>query len=334
MKLYQWVYQPLVMVLALSIDLLLGDPTNRLHPVAWMGGAIAAACRRAPKTGHRRQFLYGAGLAAGGALLVAGVGWLLEQGVQRLPWGLRLLSEALLLKTTLALRGLSRAAYAVYEPLVCDDLPEARRQLSWHLVSRDTSTLTAAQIAAATIESVAENASDGVIAPLVFYAGGGLSAALAYRFVNTADAMLGYRDAEREWLGKATARLDDVLNLLPARLTALLLIAATWLTGNDAHRAWVIWRRDARQTASPNAGQPMSAMAGALGVELEKVDHYRLGAGQRAPATSDIPHSVRLMQVAVGIATVLASVGLFLRLTQQAQPGSADGVRYRNHTYD
>lgn len=308
--------RPWVILLALLIDLIFGDPPNRFHPVAWMGSVIGWARRHAPTAGHRAQFLYGAGLVGGGALLVAGSGWLLARGLerlpqrlpQRLPWWLRLLGEALLLKTTLALHGLSAAANAVYQPLQNDNLVAARRQLSWHLVSRDTSTLSAAQVAAATIESVAENASDGVIAPLVFYTVGGLPAALAYRFVNTADAMLGYRDPQREWLGKATARLDDGLNLVPARLTAVLLIAATWLTGNDAGRAWRIWRRDAHQTASPNAGQPMSAMAGALGVALEKVGHYNLGAGQRAPVAADIPHSVWLMQVAVGLAAVSAAL--------------------------
>lgn len=295
-------------LLALLLDHVFGDPPNRLHPVAWMGSALAWAHRHAPKAGHRAQFLYGVGLVSGGTLLVAGSGWLLAWGLQRLPWWLRLPGEALLLKTTLALRGLSRAATAVYEPLVRDNLPDARRQLSWHLVSRDTSTLTAAQVAAATIESVAENTSDGVIAPLCFYVVGGLPAALAYRFVNTADAMLGYRDPQREWLGKASARLDDGLNLLPARLTALLFVLAAWLTGSDAHRAWMIWRRDARQTASPNAGHPMSAMAGALGVALEKVEHYNLGAGQRRPTAADIPHSVWLMQIAVLWATLLVTL--------------------------
>jgi adenosylcobinamide-phosphate synthase len=300
----RWLEQPLVILLALLIDLLLGDPPNRLHPVAWMGGAIGWARRHAPKTGARAQFLYGVGVAGGGVVLVAGGGWLLALGLARLPWWLRLPGEALLLKTTLALRGLSRAAQAVYKPLVHEDLPEARRQLSWHLVSRNTGELSAAQVAAATIESVAENTSDGVIAPLCFYGAGGLPAALAYRFVNTADAMLGYRDPEREWLGKASARLDDGLNLLPARLTALLLIAASWFTGHATRRAWTIWRCDARQTASPNAGHPMSAMAGALGIELEKVGHYNLGAGQRAPTATDIKRSVRLMQVAVLLATL------------------------------
>lgn len=121
------------------------------------------------------------------------------------------------------------------------------------------------------------------MAPLVSYLCAGLPGALAYRFANTADSMLGYRDAAREWLGKTPTRWDDLLNLVPARLTALLLIAGALLTGEDARRACRVWRRDRRNTASPNAGHPMSAMGGALGVELEKVDHYTLSGGDRKP---------------------------------------------------
>lgn len=295
--------------LALVLDTLLGDPPNRIHPTAWMGSGIAWAQHHAPPLGHHRaQFVYGALVAGGGALSVAAVGWLSTCWLRRLPWWLAVLGEAALLKLALALRGLERAADAVYQPLAAADLPTARQQLRWHLVSRDTALLTSAQVAAATIESVAENASDSVIAPLWFYAVGGLPAALAYRFLNTADAMLGYRDPAREWLGKAAARLDDGLNLLPARLTALLLIVTTWLGGGDSQRAWVIWRRDAHLTASPNAGHPMSAMAGALGVELEKVDHYRLGAGQRPPTPANIQQSVRLLRQSVLLAAMLYAV--------------------------
>ena len=168
------------------------------------------------------------------------------------------------------------------------ELEAARRLVGWHLVSRDTSRLDDSQVAAAAIESLAENANDSIVAPLLFYAIAGLPGVLAYRFINTCDAMLGYRDLKREWLGKCSARVDDLANLVPARLTAALIILAGVPLGGSVPRAVRTWFRDSRATASPNAGHPMSAAAGVLGVELAKCGHYRLGTGERLPAARDI----------------------------------------------
>ena len=259
--------------------------------------------------------IYGAVVVIAGAVLVGGIGVVVEAVLHLLPRPLYWLAEAYVFKTTLALCGLVGAASQVQEALAAGDLDRARHLLSWHLVSRDTTQLNSSQVAAATVESVAENASDGIIAPLVYYALGGLPAALAYRFINTADAMLGYRDPEREWLGKVPARLDDLVNLVPARLTAGFLLLATQLLGGPTRRAWGVWYRDARQTASPNAGQPMSVMAGALGVELAKVGYYCLGAGQPPPTAPDISVAVRLVYWAVAVAVgVFAIVQLLVSL--------------------
>lgn len=307
-----------IIALALLLDRLFGDPPNRYHPVAWMGSAIAAAKRRAPSHGNGRRFVYGAALDVAGAALVAGIGMGLHRMFRRLPAPLRWLGEATVLKMTLSLRGLRAAAGEVKAALDAGNLPEARRLLSWHLVSRDTSNLDVARVAAATVESVAENSSDGVIAPLFYYAVGGLPAALAYRFLNTADSMLGYHDTEHEWLGKAPARIDDATNLIPARLTALLLLLAALLGSADARGALRVWWRDRYKTASPNAGHPMSAMAGALGVELEKVDHYCLGKGQRAATAQDISRSTRLAHIAIALgAGLLAGVPLLYSLLKR-----------------
>jgi adenosylcobinamide-phosphate synthase len=295
--------------LALILDMVVGDPPNRFHPVAWMGSAIAAAQHRAPRHGRKRQLAYGALLSVAGALTVAGLGRLIERLLARLPAPWDWLVEGGLLKTAFSVRGLASAAGEVRDALENDDLVEAQRLVGWHLVSRETATLSASQVAAATVESVAENASDGVVAPLLYYALGGLPAALAYRFVNTADSLLGYRDPAHEWLGKVPARLDDLANLFPARITAALLVLAAALADEDARTAWRIWRRDSWVTASPNAGHPMSAMAGALGVELEKVGHYRLGTRQRPPAVEDIGRAVRVMHVATALTAGLL-VGL------------------------
>lgn len=304
----------MILCLALLYDVFLGDPPNRLHPVAWMGRLIYTARRWAPQRGRGLPCLYGAILVLGGGVLVGGIGGVIVALLQKLPRPVAWLIEAWLLKTTFALRGLAHAALEVREALARGDVEQARRLVSWHLVSRDTSQLTSTQVAAAAVESVAENASDSLIAPLFFYALGGLPAALAYRFINTADAMLGYRDAEREWLGKIPARLDDLANLIPARLTALLLLLATQLLGGPTWRTWWIWRRDARYTASPNAGRPMSAMAGALGIELEKVGHYCLGAGQALPEAQDIISAVRLVYGMTVLAVLFGIVAGYVRL--------------------
>lgn len=289
------------LLLALVCDWVLGDPPNALHPVAWMGHGIGLGRRLAPTRSPALAFLAGALLMLVGLAVVLFLGLLIATLCDLLPRPWSWLVEAVVLKTTLAWRGLMRAALDVHDALVAGDLVAARRWLSWHLVSRDTSTLTESQVAAATVESVAENASDGVIAPLLFYLIGGLPLALAYRFINTADAMLGYRDPAREWLGKVPARLDDLVNLIPARCTAALFFLATWALGGHLQRAGAIWLRDARQTASPNAGHPMSMMAGALGVQLEKVEHYSLGTGQALPRASDILSATHLLTWAVGL---------------------------------
>jgi len=159
-------------------------------------------------------------------------------------------------------------------------------------------------LSAAAIESLAENASDSFIAPLFYYRLFGLPGAFAYRAVNTLDAMIGYH-GRYEFLGKVAARVDDALNVVPARVTALLLVIAARFTRDNARRAWQTMRRDHTRTESPNAGYPMSAMAGALDVRLEKVGHYRLNENGRAPQPRDIRRAARLVSVALVMATAM-----------------------------
>lgn len=294
----------LVPALAVALDLIGGDPPNRFHPVAWIGSGLIAARRRLPKSGRAVPLLAGAGLMAVGVGGAIGLGDLIGRGLAELPRPVAVAAEAVALKALFSIRGLIRAARAVAEALRRDDLVAARALAAWHLVGRPTAELDGSQIAAATIESVAENASDSVAAPLFYYAVGGLTAALAYRVINTADSVLGYRDPEREWLGKIPARLDDLANLVPARLTALGFVLAAPSVGGGLAQAGSIWWRDRAATASPNAGQPMSAAAGALGVELEKVGSYRLGAGLRPPGVADVGRIIRLFLVMLALVAV------------------------------
>lgn len=246
-----------------------------------------------------------------GTSLMLLIGIVVKQLGQRYLFGALL--EVVLFKWMFSLKGLSQAASSVHKALIRDDLTEARRLTAWHLVSRDTSQLDKSQIAAAAIESVAENTSDGVIAPIFYYLVLGLPGALIYRFANTADSMLGYRHDQYEWLGKIPARLDDLLNLVPARLTALLITITSTITQDNTQGALATWRRDRSLTASPNAGQPMSAMAGALDVSLTKVDYYTLGEGNRQPRPKDIQRSIYLMRTAVLLFVGLISCLLWLQ---------------------
>jgi adenosylcobinamide-phosphate synthase len=265
-----------VLLAALAFDALVGEVPNRVHPVVGMGRVLTALETLAPRA-SRARFVFGTVVAIGHPVLWALCGAVVER---RGPWP----AQAALLSALFAGRALLAAATRVERDLQDGDLAAARADLA-ALVSRPTASLDAPRAAAAAIESTAENLVDSWVAPLAAYAVFGLAGAGAYRAINTADAMWGYRDARYEWLGKASARLDDVVNWLPARATALglLLVAPMRLAG-----AQDIWRQDAGRTASPNAGQPMAAMAGVLDVQLEKVDHYVLHAAGKPPTPSDI----------------------------------------------
>lgn len=295
-------------LLALLFDLLLGDPPNRFHPTAWMGNLIAflLRCRRRPRGNRFAELTYGVFILLVGISLSVLTGLAITNLIYRITNYQLLITilTALFLKLTISLRGLDRAARDVQSALQAGNLPEARRLLSWHLVSRDTSELDESKVSAAAIESVAENSSDGIVAPLFFFALGGLPAAFAYRFINTADSMLGYHDEEREWLGKIPARLDDLLNFIPARLAGLFIVLSAPFCRASLSQAWKIMWQDSSQTASPNAGIPMSAMAGALGVELEKINHYALGKGLQLPSAKDISRARRLLYFSVTFAAL------------------------------
>lgn len=304
--------RPIVLLLALVLDLTLGDPPNRFHPLMLMGRWLTWGRRRAPR---QHRFWFGAGWTLAGILLFS-VPWeIFEKPGKRtfrlrtvittpFSFVLRLFTAALGLKLIFAYRSLRRAVMEVAECLANNDLPEARRLVSWHLVSRDTANLSSAEVAGATIESLAENLTDSLMAPLLGYAVGGLPVAWAYRFVNTADAMWGYRTKEFEQLGKFPARFDDALNWLPARLTGWLLVVAAWLAGEDAAGAARTMLAQHNRTDSLNAGWTMSAMAGALGVTLDKQGVYTLAGGEGGLDHLTIHRALRVANTAVGLGII------------------------------
>jgi adenosylcobinamide-phosphate synthase len=264
-----------ILLTALALDLTFGEPPDAWHPVAWLGKLISVETRLAPKMGKIRQLAYGVSIVLITlAVIVAAVYFCLAylRGAHPVPY---IIVAGLLLKFTFSLRGLRQAIRTVRELLAKNNLSQARISLK-SLVSRDTDELNRSQVISAAVESAAENICDSFVAPLFYFLLFSVPGAIAYRVINTFDAMVGYH-GHWEYLGRFAARLDDVVNFIPARITALIIILASVICRKNAPQAWHIMIRDHKKTESPNAGWTMGAIAGALGVQLEKTGHYKLG---------------------------------------------------------
>ena len=296
------------LLIALALDLGLGDPPSRWHPVAGVGRALDAGRRGLSGAPPVLLLVGGAALVGSLAALAAILVLTLERALSSWPL-VALLVDAVLLKGAFSIRGLFTAVSGVQRALEAGRLEAARATLSRDLVSRPVASLDAGQVASGAIESLAENLTDSLVAPVLCFLIGGVPAAWAYRVVNTADAMLGYREGELEYLGKAAARTDDALNWVPARLAAAGLVAGAALTGGSASGAWRMLRRDGGNTASPNAGRTMAAMAGGVGVRLVKPGFYSLGDGA-LPGPRAIGLALRVAAVASALAMAAATLGL------------------------
>ncbi len=255
--------------LAYLLDLLIGDPAGWPHPVRIIGGLIDRLARVARMHFHTPRSLRLAGVAI--VVIVVGltgvVSWLLLLGAGWLvPW-LGQAVAVLLAYTTLASRSLYEETWRVALALKDDDLVRARGLLGM-VVGRETHSLDRPAIYRALIETLAENLSDGIIAPLFYLALGGPILGLVYKAINTLDSMIGYKDEKNLHLGWAAARLDDVANYLPARITAALIVLASLILKLDAKSAVKTWWADGGRHTSPNAGRPEAALAGALGIQL------------------------------------------------------------------
>jgi adenosylcobinamide-phosphate synthase len=281
-----------------------------VHPVVWMGTLVRALERRLPSGGPKRQLFAGTLLAAFVPFACAALGVAVVEGLRPMP-AFAWLAQVFLLTAMFAARMLGTAAERVAAELRAGRIDGARAGLQ-SLCSRDATDLDEPELVGASVESVAENASDSFVAPLFYYALFGLPGAVFYRAVNTLDAMVGYR-GHYEYLGKASARLDDVLNFIPARLSTLLLLVAGALLGKSPRRGIAAWRRDAATTASPNAGQPMAAMAGLLGVRLEKRGHYALGDAREPLSPAKIGDAWRIVQLSFALGSLLTLAAAVVR---------------------
>lgn len=297
----------LALLIAVALDRVFGEPPNVIHPVAWMGTAIARGRDWALGPARLGQFLRGAAIALIVPSICAALAYLAVRAVSR-STVLSVLATALLLKPLFAIRALRDAAFLVRDALAANDVVLARSQLA-SLCSRNASELEPAALIAATVESIAENASDSIVAPFFYFAFAGLPGAAFYRAGNTLDAMIGYH-GRYEWVGKTAARLDDFLNVLPARFTCLMFLLVAPLSGGNVRRGAEILWRDGARTESPNAGRPMAAMAGLLGIRLEKSGHYALGDATRPIETADITRAWRIVSSAAYASAALTALGL------------------------
>ena len=289
------------LVLAMLIDRWLGEPPRELHPVVWMGRYLSGVGKRLPARRPGVAFTLGTVAWLVGAATMAIAYAYACVLVAECPRWLDILATALLLKPLFALRMLLVEVDSVERAL--DAGVESGRSRLRRIVSRDTTHLDAGEVRESALESLAENLSDSLVAPLFWFALLGLPGAAVYRFANTADAMWGYR-GRWEWAGKFAARADDVLNLIPARITGLALA----LAGRNRREVLRRLPREAARTSSPNSGWPMAALALSLGIRLRKPGVYALNEQGAAPTAADVTAALRRSQLVAWLLAVLAAL--------------------------
>ncbi|HZG17266.1 MAG TPA: adenosylcobinamide-phosphate synthase CbiB [Candidatus Bathyarchaeia archaeon] len=313
--------QSLILIAAYLLDLLIGDPRWLPHPVVMMGACIKQLEKMVRRGATGERMLKVAGLlfpiciAGGSGALV----WLILLAAAWIhPW-LEAGLEAVLISTTIATKGLADAGMEIYRHLQRGDLVEARRSLSM-VVGRDTEYLEKTEISRGAVETVAENIVDAIISPLFYAAIGGAPLAFVYRAANTLDSMVGYKNEHYQHLGWASARFDDVLNYIPARLTSLLLVAVSMGSNMDWRGCWRTIRRDASLHPSPNSGIPEAGIAGALGIQLGGTNYYqgiashraKMGEPTRPISPEDIRRTVGVMKKVSVLSLLFFAVAVLL----------------------
>ena len=268
--------QMITAIVAFLIDALIGDPRSKLHPVVLIGNLISLLEKilRREVDSPAKKIVKGGVLVSAVVVITLFVGFAIETLSHEVPsLAAQIFIQALVLSFMISPRSLSDAGREIFYLLEQDNLPRAREKVGW-IVGRDTQNLNEAEVARATVETVAENTVDGIISPLFYFAVGGLPLAVAYRAINTMDSMLGYKNDKYIYFGRVAARLDDVANFIPARLTGLLFIVAAFVLRLDWRNAFNMMKRDASKHPSPNGGWAEATVAGALNIRLGGVNYY------------------------------------------------------------
>ena len=303
-------------ILSFFIDTVVGDPGGKWHPVALIGRLIAFLERifYRKEQGRNFQFLSGAIVVLLTICICYDLTAFLMHGIAFLPFTYAdTILGAIILSFTICPRSLAKAGHDIYELLAQGNLAKAREAVG-RIVGRDTRNLNDGEIARATVETIAENTNDGIIAPLFYFVIGGVPLAVMYRAVNTLDSMLGYHNERYEYFGKTAARLDDVFGYIPARITGVLFVLSAMLLGFDAHHALDTMRRDAAKHPSPNGGYCEASMAGALHIRLGGYNTYfgkkqfraYMGEVLELVAPKHILESIRMMYTATVLFLLLA----------------------------
>ena len=310
---------------AIGLDLIFGDPKNKYHPTAWIGTIISKLTPLAKNYNTTVEKFTGFFIVLIPAGIVVILLSILDLGISfiTLDWVtiiVSILVGTILLKTTIAIRGMERYALAVMDSLENDNLDSARVNLSM-IVKRNTKNLDRNHVVSGVLESISENTVDGVTGPLFYYAIFGIIGAFVYRVVNTADSMIGYKTDIFKNIGWFAATCDTILNYIPSRLTGLVMILSAIILQNNWKESYQVMLRDGKKTKSPNAGYPMAALAGALETKFEKLDHYSLGNVETTLTKEHVLSAIAIMKltsilffgiITVPIITVLSFIGWWI----------------------
>jgi adenosylcobinamide-phosphate synthase len=309
----------LIISFALFLDLIFGDPKNKFHPTAWVGVLIAKLVPIVKNKSPLVEKIGGILVVVSATSFVTIILVFLNIGIsyiqlETLTFIAVVVSGAILLKTTIAIRGMEKHALAVMDSIELNDLEEARTRLSM-IVKRNTKDLDKNHILSATLESIGENTVDGITGPLFYFAFFGLPGAFIYRIINTIDSMVGYKTNLFKNVGWFGANCDKILNYLPARITSHVMVIGALFFHNDWKKSYQIMKRDGKNTESPNAGYPMAALAGALGTRFEKLGHYSLGEGDLVLTKTHLHSAITLMKVTSFLFCALLTIPIIIALS-------------------